>query len=110
MAPKLSNLVHALWQRLTSTSGYLLDQFLQTGSNKRTDAYGGEKVENRVRFLLEVVDAITSAIGQERTAVRLSPWSKVNRLFILPSDTQARFLLTGCALFCSFKTSRNGTR
>ncbi|KAI8886066.1 FMN-linked oxidoreductase [Backusella circina FSU 941] len=57
-----------------SSNGYLLDQFINTSSNKRTDIYGGS-IENRVRFPLEVVDAIAGAIGAERTAIRLSPWS-----------------------------------
>lgn len=55
-------------------NGYLIDQFLRDGVNQRTDAYGGS-VENRCRFLLEVTDAVISAIGAERTAVRLSPFS-----------------------------------
>jgi len=57
-------------------NGYLIDQFLQTNSNKRTDEYGGS-VENRARFGLRVVDAIASRIGQERTAIRISPWQTV---------------------------------
>ncbi|KAJ7819683.1 hypothetical protein B0H14DRAFT_2835769 [Mycena olivaceomarginata] len=55
-------------------NGYLVDQFLQDVSNKRTDEYGGS-VANRARFALEVVDGIAAAIGAERTAIRLSPWS-----------------------------------
>jgi 2,4-dienoyl-CoA reductase-like NADH-dependent reductase (Old Yellow Enzyme family) len=57
-----------------SANGYLLDQFINTSSNKRTDIYGGS-IENRARFSLEVVDAIVDAIGAERTAIRFSPWS-----------------------------------
>ena len=53
--------------------GYLVDQFLQDVSNKRTDEYGGS-IENRARFALEVMDAIVTAIGAKRTAIRLSPW------------------------------------
>ncbi len=55
-------------------NGYLVDQFLRDGVNKRTDRYGGS-IENRCRFLLEVTDAVCSAIGADRTAVRLSPFS-----------------------------------
>ncbi|KAF8267289.1 FMN-linked oxidoreductase [Lactarius quietus] len=58
-----------------AANGYLLDQFLQTVTNERTDEYGGS-VENRVRFPLEVIKAISDTIGAERTAVRISPWSK----------------------------------
>jgi NADPH2 dehydrogenase len=56
-------------------NGYLLDQFLQSESNKRTDEYGGS-IENRIRFPLEVVDAVVKAVGAERTGVRISPWSE----------------------------------
>ncbi|KAI8384952.1 uncharacterized protein BYT42DRAFT_597923 [Radiomyces spectabilis] len=57
-----------------AANGYLLDQFINTSSNKRTDMYGGS-IENRTRFALEVVDAIADAIGPDRTAIRFSPWS-----------------------------------
>ena len=57
---------------LHSANGYLLDQFLQDGSNKRTDEYGGS-IENRSRFLLEVVSALTSVWGGDRVAVRIGP-------------------------------------
>jgi len=53
-------------------NGYLIQQFLSTNVNLRTDEYGGS-IENRSRFLLEIVEAITSAIGNERTSLRLSP-------------------------------------
>ncbi|KAL1736890.1 hypothetical protein EV714DRAFT_279397 [Schizophyllum commune] len=56
--------------------GYLVDEFLQDVSNNRTDEYGGS-IENRSRFGLEVIDAIVKAIGAERTAIRLSPWSEL---------------------------------
>jgi N-ethylmaleimide reductase len=55
-------------------NGYLIDQFLRDGVNQRTDRYGGS-VENRCRFLLEVTDAVIGAIGADRTAVRISPFS-----------------------------------
>lgn len=53
-------------------NGYLIDQFLRTSSNRRTDAYGGP-VENRARFLLEVTRAVADAVGADRVGVRLSP-------------------------------------
>ncbi|GAB3829049.1 alkene reductase [Hymenobacter jeollabukensis] len=53
-------------------NGYLLDQFLQDGSNQRTDAYGGS-VENRSRFVLEVVQAVVDELGADRVGIRLSP-------------------------------------
>ncbi len=53
-------------------NGYLLDEFLRSGSNHRTDAYGGSP-ENRARFLLEAVEATVRAIGAGKVGVRLSP-------------------------------------
>ncbi|KAI1129949.1 NADH:flavin oxidoreductase/NADH oxidase [Nemania abortiva] len=55
-------------------NGYLLEQFLHDNINQRTDEYGGS-LENRYRFLLEVVSAVTEAIGAERTGLRLSPFN-----------------------------------
>jgi N-ethylmaleimide reductase len=54
-------------------NGYLIDQFLRSNSNQRTDEYGGTK-ENRIRLLLEVTKAVIQAIGTEKTGVRLSPF------------------------------------
>ncbi|GGI17214.1 alkene reductase [Oxalicibacterium faecigallinarum] len=53
-------------------NGYLLDQFLQDSTNKRTDAYGGS-IENRARLILEVVDACIDVWGKDRVGVHLSP-------------------------------------
>ena len=53
-------------------NGYLIDQFLRDGANQRHDRYGGE-IEGRVRFLLEVVDAVTAHWPADRVGVRLSP-------------------------------------
>ncbi len=53
-------------------NGYLLDQFLQDGTNKRTDAYGGP-VENRARLVLEVTDAVISVWGAGRVGMHLAP-------------------------------------
>lgn len=57
---------------LHAANGYLIEQFLRDGSNRRTDRYGGP-IANRLRFLTEVVEAVTAAVGRERTGVRLSP-------------------------------------
>ncbi len=54
-------------------NGYLLNEFLEDGSNKRTDTYGGS-IENRARLLLEVVDAVVGVWGKGRVGVRLSPF------------------------------------
>ncbi len=60
-----------------AANGYLIDQFLRDQSNTRTDAYGGS-IENRMRFLVEVVEAVTGAIGADKTGIRLSPVAEVN--------------------------------
>lgn len=62
---------------LHGANGYLIDQFIRDGSNRRTDEYGGS-IENRWRFPLEVVDAVIDAIGAERTAIRFSPTGLYN--------------------------------
>ncbi|MEO7719558.1 MAG: alkene reductase [Capsulimonas sp.] len=69
-------------------NGYLVDQFLQDGSNKRTDAYGGS-FENRTRFLREILDAIIPVWGADRVAVRLSPATQFNGMS--DSDPAALF-------------------
>jgi N-ethylmaleimide reductase len=58
-------------------NGYLIDQFLRDGSNHRTDEYGGS-LENRARFLLEVVEAVTGVWGSDRVGVRISPLNAFN--------------------------------
>ena len=58
--------------QIHGANGYLLDQFLQDGSNQRTDQYGGP-IENRARLLLEVVDAVVSVWGAGRVGVHLAP-------------------------------------
>ncbi|GAA5978845.1 hypothetical protein JCM5350_004842 [Sporobolomyces pararoseus] len=55
-------------------NGYLIDQFLQSNSNKRTDEFGGS-IENRTRFPLQVVDAVVEAVGAKKAGIRLSPFS-----------------------------------
>ena len=60
-------------------NGYLIDQFLRDGLNQRTDAYGGS-LENRSRFLFEVLTAVTAAIGSDRVGLRLSPLNSYNSM------------------------------
>ncbi|MEP9378055.1 alkene reductase [Aquabacter sp. CN5-332] len=60
-------------------NGYLIDQFLRDGANKRTDAYGGS-IENRARLLIEVMAAVIAEIGAARTGLRLSPVTPANDL------------------------------
>lgn len=69
-------------------NGYLVDQFLRDGANRRTDQYGGS-VENRARFALEVIDAVIAEIGAGRVGIRLSPVTPANDLS--DSNPQAVF-------------------
>ena len=54
-------------------NGYLIDEFLRRSSNHRTDQYGGSQ-DNRIRFLVEVAEAVADEIGEDRTGIRLSPY------------------------------------
>lgn len=65
-----------------AANAYLLNQFLATGTNKRTDQYGGS-LENRARFPLEVVDAVVEVFGAERVGIRMTPFIE---LFGLTDD------------------------
>ncbi|SFT02634.1 N-ethylmaleimide reductase [Zhouia amylolytica] len=56
-------------------NGYLIDQFLRSNANKRTDRYGGSK-ENRIQLLLEITRAVVEAVGNAHVGVRLSPFIK----------------------------------
>ena len=58
--------------QIHGANGYLIDQFLRDNSNFRTDQYGGS-IENRIRLLREVTQAVADAVGADRTSVRLSP-------------------------------------
>jgi len=60
-----------------AANGYLLDQFLRSNSNRRTDEYGGS-VENRLRFPMMVVEAVVDVWGGERTGIRVSPTGSFN--------------------------------
>ncbi|MGY1424790.1 alkene reductase [Lysobacter sp. A289] len=67
---------------LHGANGYLLEQFINAGLNTRDDRYGGATIEDRLRFTLETVDAVTAAIGPGRVGIRLSPF---NRIFDMPA-------------------------
>jgi N-ethylmaleimide reductase len=74
---------------LHGAHGYLIDQFLRDGSNTRTDAYGGS-IENRVRFALEVIEAVSKVFPKGRVGIRISPVSPANDA--RDSDPQALFM------------------
>jgi N-ethylmaleimide reductase len=71
-----------------AANGYLLDQFLRDGSNKRSDIYGGS-IENRARFLMEVTKAVVEKIGSDKVGLRLSPVNPFNDM--KDSNPQAVF-------------------
>jgi N-ethylmaleimide reductase len=81
-----------------AANGYLVDQFLRSGTNTRTDQYGGS-VENRARFLFEIVDAITSEIGAGRTGIRLSPVTPANDTFDPEPKPLFDHVVTGLAKY-----------
>ncbi|HZJ98283.1 MAG TPA: alkene reductase [Oligella sp.] len=58
-------------------NSYLVEQFINAGVNDRTDEYTGSTVEGRIRFALEVVDAVVAKIGKERTGIRLAPFNRI---------------------------------
>jgi N-ethylmaleimide reductase len=64
-----------------AANGYLPNQFLNKGSNHRTDEYGGS-VENRCRFVLELTQKIANAIGSDKTGIRISPFGQFNGMVI----------------------------
>ncbi len=78
-----------------AANGYLLDQFLRDGSNRRTDNYGGI-IENRARLLLEVTKAVVGVAGSDKVGVRLSPANPFNDM--QDSDPQGLFNYVADAL------------
>lgn len=72
--------------QLHCANGYLVDQFLRDGVNDRTDEYGGS-IENRARFMFEVLDELIKVFGASRVGVKLSPCGRYNDMY--DSDPQA---------------------
>ncbi|WP_310608500.1 alkene reductase [Buttiauxella brennerae] len=79
-------------------NGYLIDQFLRRTSNKRTDEYGGG-LTNRVRFAQEVLEAISDAIGADKTGIRLAPFITQRGM----DDPQAIEAILALAAWCEQK-------
>jgi hypothetical protein len=73
---------------LHAANGYLLDQFLKTGTNQRSDDYGGS-IENRARLVLECVRSVADAIGAGKVGIRISPVTPAND--IVDENPQALF-------------------
>ncbi len=72
-------------------NGYLIDQFLRDGSNQRSDEYGGS-LENRARFLTQVLEAVIDEIGSQRVGLRLSPLNSFNSMADSDPAEWTRFL------------------
>ncbi|KIV94087.1 hypothetical protein PV10_05243 [Exophiala mesophila] len=77
---------------LHGANGYIIDQFLQTNTNERSDEYGGD-VERRSRFGLEAVRAVIDAVGAKRVGIRLSPWSTFNGMRMEDPIPQFRYFI-----------------
>ncbi len=76
-------------------NGYLLDQFMKDGANRRDDAYGGS-IEHRLRLTLEVVDAVCAEVGADKVGLRISPENRANDL--VDSDPYPLFMTLARAL------------
>ncbi|KAJ5591928.1 uncharacterized protein N7459_002297 [Penicillium hispanicum] len=81
-----------------AANGYLIDQFNQDISNKRTDRWGGG-IENRARFALEVVRAVVDAIGNDRTGIRFSPYSTFQGMKMADPKPQFAYFARAVASF-----------
>jgi 2,4-dienoyl-CoA reductase-like NADH-dependent reductase (Old Yellow Enzyme family) len=81
--------------QIHAANGYLIDQFLRDKANLRSDAYGGA-IENRVRLLLEVTEAVAAVAGADRTSVRVSPNGEIQG--VTDSNPEPLFALAARAL------------
>ncbi|ANF57253.1 alkene reductase [Halotalea alkalilenta] len=77
-----------------AANGYLFDQFINGGLNTRKDEYGGKSIANRLRFVLEAVDAIIEAIGSDRVGVRISPYGRNNDMPPFDDERETFLALT----------------
>ncbi len=79
---------------LHGANGYLIEQFINPSTNKRTDAFGGS-TENRSRFLIETAKAVISAIGKDKVGLRLSPYNTFNDLEVYPEIAETYKYISG---------------
>lgn len=75
-----------------SAHGYLLNQFLCDGVNKRTDKFGTQTIENRTRLLHMVIKAVIEVFGNDRVGVRISPTYKTSRSYYSCDDSNPEML------------------
>lgn len=78
--------------QLHGANGYLIDEFLRDGSNKRTDKYGGS-IENRIRFPLLVMDALISVFGADKVGIKLSPVGRYQDMFDSDPGNMMKYIL-----------------
>lgn len=76
-----------------AANGYLLEQFINGRLNTRQDEYGGAEPKNRLRFVLEVTDAISAAIGAEKTGIRLAPFGRLFDMHAYDGEEETWLLL-----------------
>ncbi|MBG6246835.1 MULTISPECIES: alkene reductase [Symbiopectobacterium] len=76
-------------------NGYLHEQFLNPRVNDRTDRYSAESLQNRLRFTIDVIDAITNAIGAERTDIRLPPYGQLFDMLLYDEINETYTALVG---------------
>lgn len=81
---------------LHGANGYLIEQFLNTASNRRTDQWGGP-IENRARFAIEVATVVSSRIGASRLGIRLSPYGVFNDM-VADAETESLYVYLAGAL------------
>ncbi|KAL6452581.1 EBP1 Probable NADPH dehydrogenase [Candida maltosa Xu316] len=87
-AAKLADSAGFDFIELHAANGYLFEQFIHPQINQRTDEYGGKSIENRSRFLFEVVDHLSSIIDPTKLAIRLSPLNEFQVPGISPTTVQ----------------------
>ncbi|SAL03052.1 NADH:flavin oxidoreductase [Caballeronia arationis] len=82
---------------LHGANGYLMEQFINGALNTRNDVYGGFRIANRLRFVLETIDEVSAAIGPSMTGIRLSPFGRLNSMAPF-SDEEETWLALACEL------------